>query len=516
MTKFNLSRRIGLLVLFVVIACVIIGITRDKHIFSKKHTVNYLYFNSVKIVADCPVSDLVIKKYNYLSSKMNEDNVLLSIMQDPSFGNLEKIATNNDKCGTEASILLLGMYLLLEYNKENSVKSSWLNEARKLNPSTDEVILEKVYSEHHVSNNNQQPHEADRQNISNSSSKKVELNPKMQALLDDLDRYIQKEKAELASVIIPPEPSGQQDITTYHEKAKEVHGRLLNFAATNNFSAIRALCEIDTELTPSENRMHYCENVVESNDPMNDGDTKYSAFEVLNRLYGVPQANELIALCGEMAWSNKDAKESCTLSLQHLGKLAWFKNPSKTEELYKEASIYDDKGNAQVELAKLYFDESKDDKSNLNLSLYWYQEALKKLGEGSRYSRAEILDDMGSLYELLTLSEQGQHYVDAFRCYQQAASMGVVWSQLSLAQMYFYGHGTLKDDIQAYAWVSIAIAQGLPLQKRQEEAEQLKDAIMVALNIQDRNRNALKEAENLAKTYYHKYVLHEKPKFIWF
>ena len=56
---------------------------------------------------------------------------------------------------------------------------------------------------------------------------------------------------------------------------------------------------------------------------------------------------------------------------------------------------------------------------------------------------------------------------DDFEAVKKAAEQGHADAQYNLGVMYAYGDGVPEDNIQAYAWISLASAQGMENAKRQ-------------------------------------------------
>ena len=106
--------------------------------------------------------------------------------------------------------------------------------------------------------------------------------------------------------------------------------------------------------------------------------------------------------------------------------------------------------------------------------------------------------------------EMERDYVQAFKCYERAATMGYALSQMNVAKLYMQGRGTIQDYAKAYAWISVSVAQGLD-RDRQADAEKVKNALNYELKNQDKTGAAVSCAEDLSRSYYKQYVLHEKP-----
>lgn len=81
-------------------------------------------------------------------------------------------------------------------------------------------------------------------------------------------------------------------------------------------------------------------------------------------------------------------------------------------------------------------------------------ELLKPMAEGGEQYSIELL---GKVYRYSI-----KNYPEAFYWFQKGAKLGNPVTQALLGEMYALGEGTLQDDIKAYAWTSVAIANGLP------------------------------------------------------
>jgi len=68
----------------------------------------------------------------------------------------------------------------------------------------------------------------------------------------------------------------------------------------------------------------------------------------------------------------------------------------------------------------------------------------------------------------------------ALRVLRPLAEQGHAKGQLFLGTMYFAGCGVAEDDIQAYAWVNLASAQGF---EAAQEVKQLMRAVMTPVQI---------------------------------
>ena len=80
------------------------------------------------------------------------------------------------------------------------------------------------------------------------------------------------------------------------------------------------------------------------------------------------------------------------------------------------------------------------------------------------------------------------------RWFRLAAEQGLAAAQAALGGMYVFGKGVPEDDVQAYAWLSIAAAQG------REESKNLKETIAEVMT-----RAQIVEAQKLSREYWEVY-----------
>ena len=80
---------------------------------------------------------------------------------------------------------------------------------------------------------------------------------------------------------------------------------------------------------------------------------------------------------------------------------------------------------------------------------------------------------------------------DDFDAVKKAAELGHVDAQYIIGVMYAIGEGVPEDDIQAYAWISLASAQGM---------ENAKKAIEILTG--EMTRAEIAEAQKLSREYW--------------
>lgn len=133
----------------------------------------------------------------------------------------------------------------------------------------------------------------------------------------------------------------------------------------------------------------------------------------------------------------------------------------------------------------------------------WYKKAIE-LNQNPEI-RASIFNNLGVAY-----SDQLE-YINAFDSYRLSAELGNKLGQLNLARMYASGRGTIQYEKEAYAWISVAIAQGLDDTVKQQQAENFKSILVATMNYKDRSGNLYKRATDLSKEYFRKFIL-KKPR----
>lgn len=286
----------------------------------------------------------------------------------------------------------------------------------------------------------------------------------------------------------------------FESEALKTYQTLVKSASKNNHQAIISLCLLNTKLRPSEETIGYCEKAIMYNDSDFNGVVaynKYLIFKILEKYYYKQNKIDRFA---EICLQNKDEriKVNCTMSFyDRANKFYNDNNFIEAFNLHKKASTFDIYGINQYSLALMYH-TGKGVNEDHNAAIYWYLDALGKLRKGCS-NVPKILYNLGCIYS------RNNDYIKAFYYYHKSAVMGDSCGQYSLAVMYADGHGVLKNFQQAYAWDSIAIAKGLD-HYRLIEAEKLRERLSIIITDQDLSGNSLKEAKDLAKQYYEKYL----------
>ena len=290
---------------------------------------------------------------------------------------------------------------------------------------------------------------------------------------------------------------------SFKEKASEYHKMVLHFAKQGNRYAIRNICIGADLLATKDNRIQSCEIIFDSSKVNYDNQTKFIGYKLLSSHYfDTDQGTKLIDFCEK----NPDRKEVCYYSfafpsVNRLAEKLYDKKEYKQAIfLYEKSASYDESGKIQALLGFIYF-EGLGVKADLNRAISWFEKSLAKKNFDIE---AIIINQMGIAYE------KQNKYVEAFKYYKKAAYLGLSIGQFNLARQYARGHGAIQDYKEAYAWISVSIAQGLDNKEQQNKAEKFQTWFKELLKEQDKRGLALIEAANLAKNYYQQYVLHKK------
>ena len=93
-------------------------------------------------------------------------------------------------------------------------------------------------------------------------------------------------------------------------------------------------------------------------------------------------------------------------------------------------------------------------------------------------------------------------YITAMHWYRRSAEQGDALGQLALGRSYALGEGTLQDATQAYAWLSVGLAQGSFFTKQEEWARATMDRLRKNMTKQE-----FAQAQELARRYWSDHVL---------
>jgi TPR repeat protein len=260
----------------------------------------------------------------------------------------------------------------------------------------------------------------------------------------------------------------------------------------------------DDSLSPDINIYYqkvitYWETVYSQTDSITDKKSKNetAAYELESLYVKTKQTKQLITFCENI--KDKEAQENCGLQEQILGdKFYELKQFNMALPLYQAAAQYNKYGfSARERLANMYF-EGEGVPIDAYEAIRWYEKALKL-----SYS-STVIGNIGAAYYKLN------DYRMAFKYYYNAATQGNAWFQANIANMYAKGQGVIQDNMQAYAWVNVALTQGFEDKQKQFYCEKLRENLENILKQESKYGKKLDEARVLAKKYYKLYVLHEK------
>lgn len=288
------------------------------------------------------------------------------------------------------------------------------------------------------------------------------------------------------------------------EKANEYHRRSIEYASSGNTYAIMDICNGYDTLATIDQKLHFCDLIMNGDNQRFNKYLKFAAFSNLIHYYFEnDQGDKLFDLCKVSG----EYKYLCMLSpdINSVYKLAFkLREEKKYDEaitLYKKIAPYDDEGLVQFEIAIMY-QSGEGVTSDIDEALYWYNEILQKSHDSKVL--LPVLNNIGNLYQ------KKLDYKTAFQFYERAAMMGNSLSQMNLAIMYWNGYGTIQDYQKAYAWISLAVSNGLDDLEKQNKAESIRDLVVINLRHQDNTDTEYHKAKSLASQYYKKYVLHEQ------
>jgi TPR repeat protein len=334
------------------------------------------------------------------------------------------------------------------------------------------------------------------------------------------------------------------------QKVKEVRQRLIAFANTNNYEAIKALCSVgyykdnitnfdDFNLT-SEQLLRYCQivfntendkvkNIIKnktSNLTLSDYINMRTAYVMIKEFYfNNRQVDKFVEFCESC--NDQMEKKVCFLSYEDTTNPTRYsvqlladtyyqkKNYVSALPIYKQIAKYDNRGVIKTRLGDMYF-RGEGTQKNYYEAIYWYKAALHEKTMQNTTVRGYILNNIGEAYEALTykMSIEGSEIseesvkgaLQAFNYYRMAAILGHAKGQANLGHLYNIGRGVVQDDVQAYAWMTVALSQGMDAIS-QAIAKSDKDLIEQGLLLDGK----LEEAKQLAKQYYNQYVLRIEP-----
>ena len=118
-----------------------------------------------------------------------------------------------------------------------------------------------------------------------------------------------------------------------------------------------------------------------------------------------------------------------------------------------------------------------------------YKEAVKWYTRAAEQGHAKAQHNLGILHVRHRIG-MPKHYEEASKWFKKAAEQGVADAQGNLGLMYAQGQGVIKDNVTAYAWLSVAKENGhanaveaLDLAKKLMTKEQIAEGLKLAREI---------------------------------
>jgi len=415
-----------------------------------------------------------------------------SFNESIDFKTLETSALSNDECGLKSSLLASIIYDGLEMkDKENETHLRLVNFANENNP----------YAVEHLCNYSAPIDERIR-------FCEIVFNQKDNSIFD------KKEANYAGSLLIYAYSEKKQPMQLLKvcEKITDGQNSYDEYKGDCYFKLKSLADDIYREKNHKqasffyEKLINFWEGVRQNDTPHYDDKTREIILVDLKDIYfNLGNVDKFIDVCKLV--SDDFIKEICGHRLETLGKKLYNKKKyNEAIELYTKATDIFGDGNSAFNLGDMYLNGDVVPK-NLALAIDWYDKALFNL-ESYHYLRPLVLNQMGVAYNEQT------DYVNAFDCYSKAAALGYVTSQLNLASMYASGQGTLQDFKTAYAWISIAITQGIKNKEHYANAIYLKNSLTQTL-MRDQTKTALNDAKTLAQQYYVQYVPHKMNMLKW-
>lgn len=214
--------------------------------------------------------------------------------------------------------------------------------------------------------------------------------------------------------------------------------------------------------------------------------------------------NAMSSLCYSFRKDNNDFKEYCNANMVLLALMYFQHGQYNMSYIWFNRSnpLSDSTGTSQFYLGYMY-DQGIGTTQDLNKALYWYKQAIKY----------PLVSDI-TITNIAYIYLQENDYQTAFSLFLKEAKLGSSASQYGLAKMYQNGLGTIQDSVEAYAWASVAVANGFKQEDyptryavNQNTAIKFRDALGFVLLLEDKSGKKIGQAKNLAKKYYQLYVL---------
>ena len=145
--------------------------------------------------------------------------------------------------------------------------------------------------------------------------------------------------------------------------------------------------------------------------------------------------------------------------------------------------------NAQFRVAVSY-DLGRGVAQDYSAAVHWYRKAAEQ-------GHVNAQHNLGSLYDEGLGVEPHYAAAAALVWFRRAAAQGYAASQCSLGVMYALGRGVRRDDIEAYRWLTLALASYAPTQREQRDQTK-KNRDLVALRLIP---NQMAQAERHARDF---------------
>lgn len=395
------------------------------------------------------------------------------IYKSSTFNELEKTALKNDECGVKSSVLISTFYDTFKNKEKNNIVHQRL---------IDFANSKNVYAIVTLCN------------YSNPVDERI----KFCEMVANQKHPVYDDKKELANDLL---------LDAYSEKKQAM--KLLNLCEANESPDFKANCYLQLKFLTDDlfnkknnqamffytKLINFWENVRQNDTPHYSETTKSIIILNLKEIYfNLRYSDKFIQVCEST--DDKDLKISCALDLEVIANDLYLdKKYIQAAKLYAKSSDLGDNVSSLI-LAEMNIKGIGIDKNDSE-ALLRYKQAL--MSEKDLNTRRDIYNDMG--IACIGLNKN----VDAFDYFQISAKMGGSLAQYHLGLMYTRGQGVIADYKQAYAWISVALAQGI---ENQDKALVYKKWLIYHLYSQDPTGSSFREAENLAQLYYKQYVSH--------
>lgn len=300
---------------------------------------------------------------------------------------------------------------------------------------------------------------------------------------------------------------------------------VLNAQTSNDINTTKAIKTNDNDLTPAEKKKidSYIHEQFQScatnvnNDNLAACRVLISAHNIQNQFMATVN-NQFSLFCSSNEEYEKAHQADCNWSAMVNGLFYFGGNYGFKQDFQKALYWFlrsnptaDKEGDTQSVLAYIYM-EGLAGNTNLNLAVYWYKNAYLN---STPKNRANIASELGNCYFV-----KGD-YPAAFKYLIEGINGGEKngWIFYELAMLYHQGFGVLQNNIQAYAWVNLAIVYGFDraisvanynskndARDIEQSALDLREQIKNQLLQEDSSGQVFLEAKKLAEQYYNKYL----------